>query len=343
MSILSNLPGAISIIISLINTAYLSVIAALWYYSVYFGLAPRYSYPVSISSQHSFIAFYGYLYNSVYTNIAAIIILGGSLLLIATNSFGRAYSSTTFLYRMLFAFSASFFSFQIGILILRLSRVLFLQIWTYPGVNWYSLFSVGSTLEQIRLSGHTDPFFEVMEFLLLSVYFVGTGGLLSVLEIRQAIVIFLLLTLPLFSLLFMVKGLEGYAIKFWKLFIEISFLPFFILIELYGIHLFPANFLLQLAFILIAASSPYLLVTANSVFSSGLSTMISSGDVFSSPVSTPIKLLNPARAGIRTAGLGLLGSGSKGESGPVSLSNSRNSRNNVFEEEMMRDFEYRRF
>lgn len=284
----TSVTGALSVIISLANQAYISLIAIIWYYVIHFGLSPSYAYPTDIQNNTGFMSFYDALFSRVYVSVGGLIILIASFSLVASNSIGRLQIPSTLLYRIIFALSLSFFSFQICMLILRVFESLFLEMWDYGTVNWLSLFSVTGTVSQLKDSYHTSPYFEVMKFLLLTVYFTGTGALLAVLEIRQALTIFLIITLPLFSLFFVMKGLDDWAVKFWKMFVELSVLPFFVLIILYNVHFFHQDFLLQAAFILLAASSPYLLVTGGSILSSGASGKLSNAGLFNSEISSPI-------------------------------------------------------
>ncbi len=289
MGLPPSIPGAVSVLLTLVNQAYISIIAVLWYYAVHFGLTPRYAFPVSIGSNAGFMLFYRSLFGSVYMKIGDLLVLSASIVLVGSNSLGKVELPSYLLYRGIFAVALSVFSFQICMLILTLFRALFLKIWDAGSVNWISLFSVTGAVSQIKGSYHTNPFFDVMEFLLLSVYFTGTGALLAVLELRQALTIFLVLSLPLFSLFFILRGLDQWAVRFWKLFIEASALPFFILLILYNVHLFPNDFLLQAAFIVLAASSPYLVMTGGSVLASGASSMLTKG-VFGSSSLSPAGL-----------------------------------------------------
>ncbi len=336
MSLITNIPGTASFIITLIDQAYLSIIAAIWYYVVYYGLAPKYAFPVGIGSNNSFASFYGFLMNSVYVTIAGLLILGGAFAIVASNSLGRIQFPSSFIYRAVFSVTLSFFSLQISFLVMKLFLALFLKVWNYGDMNWYSLFSVSGSVAQIKTSFAQSPFLKVIEFLVLSVLFTGTGALLAVLEIRQAILIFLVLTLPLFSLFFIMRGLDSVAIKFWKLFVEVNALPFFIVIILFNVHIFPNDFPLQAGFITLAATSPYLLVTASSALTSRASTILSPGDItgraVQNPAQTAHNLLKGQMGGAgfnRTRIDAAAGSGSRGK--PIS------------DIAQLRDFEFRKF
>lgn len=336
MSLITSIPGALSGIISLANQAYLAIISVIWYYVVHFGLAPKYSFPISLQGKHSFTTFYREIFGGVYIELAAVVLLIGSFVLLASNALGRIQAPASLLYRVLFSVSLSFFSFQLSMFVMKFFMAIFLQIWDIPGVDWTSLFSVNGSVSQVRASYGQNPFFEVMEFLLLSSYFIASGALFAVLEIRQAILIFLILTLPLFSMFFMIRGLDKIAVKFWKLFLEINSLPFFIAIILYTVHFFPTDFPLQIALIFLAASTPYMLVTASSVLSSGATSMMQSGELFNSALKSPAGTLFKSASAI-TSGSGR--NFSKGTGGPLDSSSGGVSMESI----SARDLEYRKF
>lgn len=287
MSFAPSLTGMLSGLVSLANAAYISLIGVIWFYIVDYGLSPAYSYPTGISGNYGFMSFYHMLFGSIYLETAGIAVLAASLVFIASNSLGRIHMPASLAYRTLFGFSLSFFSFRICLLTLHFALIFFMKVWNYDSFNWYSLISVSGTVKQIHGSHDQNPFFGVMEFLLLSVYFAATGSILAILEIREAMIIFLMLTLPLFSILFVVRGMENMAIRLWKTFLELTFLPFFMLIILFSIHIFAADFALQIGFMLLAAVSPYLLVTGGSMFGSRAVSMLSGGGLFGTLSSSP--------------------------------------------------------
>ncbi len=340
MSLISSLPGTLSLLLSLLNQAYLSVISVIWYYTVHFGLNPAYSYPISLSNNHGFMNFYYALFGSIYVQAGGLAMLAAAFGLIATNSFGRIQTPTSILYRAFFAVALSFFSFQICIFVMKFFQFVFLQVWGYGALDWGSLFSVTGTVTQLKASYSMNPFFEVMEFLFLSTFFAGTGALLAVLEIRQALVIFLVLTLPLFSMFFVLRGMDKWALRFWKMFFELNALPFFILIILYNISLFPNDFLLQAAFLLLAASSPYLLVSGGSILSSGAAGIISQGEFFGSDVANPLAVTGKAASATFGQFSQNMNGGARDFSS--SLKFGRNT-GGIFDESLKRDFNYRRF
>lgn len=304
-----DISGTLSFIISLINQAYISITAVIWYYVIYYGLNPTYSFPVGIASNEDFLSFYNALFNNVYIALAGLIMVAGSLYLVISNSLGKIQLPSSFLYRAIFSVTVSYFSFDISIMVLKLARIIFLQVWNYGNVDWYSLFSITGSVQQLRLSFSTNPYFEAMEFLFLSIFFSATGALLAVLEVRQALVIFLVLTLPLFSLFFTFRGMDRLAVKFWKLFVEINTLPFFVAVILYTIHIFPNDFLLQAGLLVLAATSPYLLVSASSILSfRGMSLMTPEGfrsSFAASPMQAASKISRFANHG---SGAGISGS-----------------------------------
>ena len=338
MSLISNIPGTASFIITLLDQAYLSIIAAIWYYVIYYGLAPKYAFPLGIGNNSSFLSFYGFLSDSIYVTVAGLLILGGSLAVIASNSFGKVQFPSSFIYRAVFSITLSFFSLQISFLVMRLFLALFLQVWGYGGMNWYSLFSVSGLISQIKMSFAQSPFLKAIEFLVLSVLFTGTGALLAVLEIRQAILIFQVLTLTLYSLFFVMRGLDSIAMKFWKLFFEVNALPFFILLILFNVHLFPNDFPLQVGFITLAATSPYLLLSASSAITSRATGIMSPGGIVGKAVQ------NPGQSAVSLArGQMFGGNFNRGGIGMASNQVVDTRGRPMSEIAQMRDFEYRKF
>lgn len=336
MSLISSLPGAVSFLVTLLDQAYLSVIATIWYYVVHYGLTPRYSYPTGIGGNQSFLSFYGFLVDNVYVTVAGLLVLTGAFVVVASNSIGKTQLPSSFIYRTAFAITLSFFSLQISILVMKLSLALFLQVWDHGNFDWYSLFSVTGSVDQIKSSFSQDPFFKVIEFLILSVLFAGSGALLAILEVRQAMMLFLMLTLPLFSLFFTLKGLDNLAIKFWKLFIELNFLPFFILIILFTIHFFPNDFPLQIGTIIFAATSPYLLVTVSSSLTSRATALMNPGEFMG-------KASNPMRAAGNLAKSHIPGISGMGQINAQTTPRDGFRGKSLMEIAEMKDFEYRRF
>lgn len=336
MSILTSLPGSASFLITLLDQAYLSVIAVIWYYVISYGLAPKYAFPVEVGNNQSFMSFYSFLFSNIYVAAAGLFILAGAFAIVATNSLGKTRLPSSFIYRAAFSITLSFFSLQITFLVMKLFLVLFLQVWNYGNTDWYSLFSVSGSMAQIRASFSQDPFFKVMEFLILSVLFAGTGALMAILEIRQAMLIFMILTLPLFSLFFTMRGLDNLAIKFWKLFIEINALPFFILIILYSIHFFPNDFPLQIGFIIFAASSPYLLTTISSALTSRASSLMNPGEYMG-------KLSNPSRFATNLLGSKISGGGASDSFTGSGKYGGGMRGKSLAEMVELKDFEYRKF
>ncbi|HKJ96949.1 MAG TPA: hypothetical protein VJ944_04330, partial [Thermoplasmataceae archaeon] len=129
------------------------------------------------------------------------------------------------------------------------------------------------------------------------------------------------------------------AVKFWKLFIEINALPFFILIILYNAHIFYGNFLLQAAFIILAASSPYLLVTASSILSSSATSLMNTGDFLGSSVSGPAGAIGKFASGSVKNSVGDV-FGTAGKSGTFA---SRAKKTSMQDFALARDLEYNRF
>lgn len=216
------------------------------------------------------MSLYNDLYSSIFIKIIQITVLLFSISIIAINSLGYPVSPIRGLYRIATALTISVFSLEIAQLIIFLSYELFNFLWSGQNIDWYNLFSVTNEVKQIQSSfsmGNSGN--QVIDFLFLSGYFLSTLSLLAMLEIRQALILFLVIVLPFFSIMISFKSTERFAIMGWKLLIQISVIPFFVLIVLSISHLIIANFLLQLALLSLASIIPLLFVSSPSIFQTG--------------------------------------------------------------------------
>lgn len=265
-------------LISIVDASYISIISVLWYYCVYYGLNPKYSFLMIPNSGPTYIEFYNSLYNNIFIKVIQIVVLLFSLSIVVANSIGHIVSPVRSTLRFLTALTISVFSFEIARFVIFLSFLPFNFIWTGGHINWYNLFSVTNEVKQIQSSfTGGNPINQLIDFLFLSGYFLSTLMLLSMLEIRQALILFLVIVLPFFSILMSFKSTEKIAVMAWKLLIEISIIPFFVLVVLYLSHLVIANFLLQLAFLSLASILPLLLVSNASIFQANTITSLING------------------------------------------------------------------
>ena len=70
LSILSDIPKLISIIVYLADEAYVGLIGGFWYFLVKYGLQPSYAFPL-LGQNSSFMGFYYYLLDNLYFEVAA--------------------------------------------------------------------------------------------------------------------------------------------------------------------------------------------------------------------------------------------------------------------------------
>lgn len=269
MSLVSELPNVLASLVSLIDHAYIYLISAFWYISVNYGLAPGYAFIQSEFHNQNFNALFS-AFTGIYAQVIAIALLISALAFLFENSFFESAGYRNYLIRVAVAISLVVFSFDIMKAVLYLGYSVFNIIWTNSGVNWYSLSSVVNTnysfLNPLNYSSAQN---ELVEFFLLTSLFISVGTLFGVLMIREAILLVLVIALPFLSVLTLVPKLDSYTMRFWSLFLQLSVLPFFVLIPLYLASLFPGNFPLQLSLITGASLMPLLFVTSTRIFSIG--------------------------------------------------------------------------
>ncbi len=269
MSLVSEIPSIVIAFISLIDHAYIYLISAFWYISTEYGLRPQYAFIQAEFGNLKFSSLFS-VFTGFYAQIVAIGLLASSLIFLFENSFMESTGARNYLVRIAVAMSLVVFSFDIMKAVLYMSDSLFTIIWNGSGINWFSLSSVVNTnysfLGTLNLSAGEN---ELVEFFLLSSLFVSIGTLFGILMIREALLLVLVIALPFLSVLLLVPRFDSYTMRFWSLFIQLSVLPFFIIIPLYLASLFPGNFPLQLSLITGASLMPLLFVTSTRIFSIG--------------------------------------------------------------------------
>ncbi|MEM0156032.1 MAG: hypothetical protein QW597_05475 [Thermoplasmataceae archaeon] len=263
---LADIPKVLSAVIYLADEAYVGLIGVFWYFLVKFGLQPSYSFP-DMGSNIPLMGFYSFLFNNLYVEFASIAIVFAAMILMFTSyaNSGRAY------WTIVSRFSVSVILFvgsmEITQFIIGCTSYAFDSVWSYGSINWYSLLSVTNISSNlITPVSQVSASNSLVEFFLLSWLFVATFSLMSMLIVRQAIMIFLSLILPLFSLLFMTDSTSKLPVKLWILYIESSILPFFVMIILVLVHIFYYDFLLQIGFLSLAVLLPTVLMSNSLVY-----------------------------------------------------------------------------
>lgn len=254
-------------IISFFNGAYIVSLSLFWYVAVHYGLDPKYSYVLMENPGSGFNNLYMYLLNSIYVEVGGILIVIFSLYLLVSNSLYNPTSPMYGLLRYFIVFCFVFFSVDFCRLILEASSLPYILVWNSQGGKWYDLLSVLNVKGEITSISASNA---IVEFFLLSALFISTVSLMGMLELRQAIILFLILTLPVFSLMMGSKRTEKFSHLMWKTFIELSIMPFFVLLVLKLISFFPSDFLLQVGLLFLASAMPILIMSNSRIFQSSM-------------------------------------------------------------------------
>ncbi|MCL4307631.1 MAG: hypothetical protein M1138_01700 [Candidatus Thermoplasmatota archaeon] len=240
----------------------------LWNVVVTYGLAPKYAYEMLIEGNTGILQFYGFLTSSIYVYAAGLAIIILSIYMLVSNSLGSPTSPANLMIRYLLALTVSLFSIQICRVILSASFAAFSVVWNGSGTDWYNLTGILDYGSQVQ--GPAGSASSIITFLFLSALFFSIIALLGTLEIRQAILIFMILVLPLFSIMFAFQKTEKYAVAMWKMFAELSILPFFVLVVLEAMSFFQGDFPLQLALLFLSSALPLILMSNSRIFYSSI-------------------------------------------------------------------------
>lgn len=261
---LSAAEGLVSAILTVIDDALSPLISIFWYYAVYYGLNPHYSF--GIFKLLGLSGLYNTLLGNFYIPIISIILMLSSFVYVVRNSLLDPSSSGKFIVRIAVSVSVGILSYQISLAVLDISRSIFLVLWN-ENINWYGLMISINLPSQIsqNISGNNLGSL-LLNLVFYSGYFAVTMSLLGMLALRQALILFFMVTLPVFTILSAVPGMEKTAIGFWKFFIGLSVLPFFVLIPIYISTLVTGDFILRLALISLAAMMPILLFSQSPIF-----------------------------------------------------------------------------
>lgn len=269
MSLVSEIPSIIVSLITLADHAYVYIISAFWYIAADYGMQPNYAFLQYEFSTDSFTSLFS-LFTGFYAQIVAIAVLISSMFFLVENSLFESVAARNYAIRIALSVSLLIFSFDIIRGVLYAGNSLFTTIWNGTGVNWYSLSSVMNThfsfLTNVTLTSTENA---IVEFFLMSSLFIAVGTLFGVLMIREAVLLIVIIVLPFFSLLSLIPRLDSYTVRFWALFVQLSILPFFIIVPLYLASLFPSDFPLQLSLISAASIIPVMFVTSSRIFSIG--------------------------------------------------------------------------
>ena len=223
-------------------------VVILWHLTVNYGLDPRYSYIQFINGNPAFLSFYHYLFNSIYTDIVVAVMIFSAVIMLVYNSLIKPYPATRLIIKMAVSSVLFIESYRISMLFLEISLAFYKAVYTLKP-DWYSNVISGLSPENTLIS-----------ILLNGSYILAIMLLFGILIIRQALIFFFILFIPVASILFMIPGSEKHVIKFYRIFFEIAFFPFFTVIILYLVGMFNNPFL-DIGLIYVAATAPLFFVT----------------------------------------------------------------------------------
>jgi hypothetical protein len=255
-------------------------IILLWHLTVSYGLNPEYSYIQFIHGSSSFLKFYNYLFNSVYSDIILVVITISAILMLAYNSFLRPYPASRLIIKIFASIVLFESSYKISIFFLNVSLVFYNTIYSLrPG--WYGI-------EFSGLSGANS----FISFLFTGSFILAIAILFGILIIRQALILFFILFMPIASILLILPGSEKHVLKFYRIFFEIAFFPFFTLMILYLLSIFNNPFL-EIGIIYVAATAPVFFVTEIYKYFQGSMNFLTA-DTLVSELSSNMNGINPA-------------------------------------------------
>ncbi|BAB59780.1 membrane protein [Thermoplasma volcanium GSS1] len=247
----------LSAILSIVNAIvilYTATLSPLWYYIVYYGLNPKFSYSIILKPPGSFYTFYNFISINFYTetltiaSLIFIIAISAMMIIYGVNLLRRALLA-------LLSISLYFVAVRAMLALVLLSYSIYLPFWHFGGINWFSFLNVNG-FHMDQGSGNASG---VLNFIFLSTYFWALLALLSMLVFREAAMLLLVIVIPLFVGLSFLDTFRKVAIRLISLFVELSFLPVYVLIDLYLAHVFSFDFILELGIIAISPAIPSIL------------------------------------------------------------------------------------
>ena len=165
------------------------------------------------------------------------------------NSFEMPYKFSKTIIKFMAAFIIFWNAHDISYIFLKTSYVFYNYIYSMNH-NWYGLIYNNLDVKGKFLS----LFFSGSMFFAISILF-------GILIIRQAIIIFFILVLPLISIFLIFPDSEKYVFKFIRMFFEVAFFQFFTIMMLYTLTIFSNDFFLEMGIIYASAIVPLYFVT----------------------------------------------------------------------------------
>jgi hypothetical protein len=198
-----------------------------------------------------------YLVGNLVDPAIVVVALGIGLLYLVRATVGRIRSRLDFLLpRLVFAVLLANFALPVAAVIFSTAGATYPIIAGFDGGQWRHWVNIAGYAE-IGWSWDNGLVAFIVTFLLFSLILL----LVAAVQIRNALLGVLLVLLPVFTLLWPIRPLAGLARRGWLLFAELAFLPCVLVIPL-ELAVNAANPLVALAYLVVAAGSPYLLSIA---------------------------------------------------------------------------------
>lgn len=254
-------------ILLLVDQAYKSLIGILWIALINYGLSPHYAFLIPFTTYKPYLSLENALINGFYFQFAVIVTLVVIMVALISNSFLKPKSLTLIFIRVTAAVvlgAVSFYSFSWGLSMLDST---YASVYYGAHLNWsnYLLFSSGLE-HQGDTSILQSSISLIVQFFTLSAYFVSVVSLFTILMLRQALMLFSLLIVPLATVLTSLDIGKRYGKVIWEILIEMSAYPFIVIASLFLAHIFNWDAPLQLAFLFIPSLLPGILFTTGRSF-----------------------------------------------------------------------------
>lgn len=229
------------------------VVNAIWSYLLNFGLSPGHAFLSSYLGNQS----YSSLLDSSSTislDIVTPIVIVAAVYFLICNNIRTPRSAGSSLYRASLILFASFACILIWLEIFGELGVVYTYFWEYSGIGNSHLLPITAGIPGNSFGYGSIT--TVMEFLLITAYFGVEILLLSILAIREALLLLILPILPVFTLLSLIGYFEKYARVLWEIMFEFSIFPFLALLSVYLSGIFHSFVPLQLAFLALPSLIP---------------------------------------------------------------------------------------
>jgi len=252
--------GIFYYIIDAINLIYKTLIQYFWYNTVSYGLSPGNAFLLPELNKTSFINLYSMLFNSAFLPLAMVMIILSSLGVLFYNSFYRPLNPGYNLMKWIVTVSIASLSLLIVETVLLELQGAFDYLFRNMGINWYSFYNFSggfSSFSSSHLLGSDNQ--ELLQFLVMSAYFIAVVSIFGVLMMRQALMIIMILILPFSTVLYSFNFGRKYAKIVWEFIAEMMIYPFFVLLSLYLAYIFSSDMSLQLAFLFVPTVLPAIL------------------------------------------------------------------------------------